>query len=74
MGNFLFARYALYIQSGNDACLNSNCSRFSLARSSMRTLIKLVDFDERIFNNYDIVCYTDGNKMNEKVGLAFALF
>ena len=49
-----------YIQSGNDAFLND-----ILPYSSIRTPNKLVDFN--------IVCYTCGNKMNENVGLAFLL-
>ena len=47
---------------------------FLFPHPSIRTLIKLVDFHESNLNDNDIVCYADGRKLNEKVGLTFISF
>ena len=66
----------LFIQSDNNAHLNDIFLVVSLPHPPMKTPIKFVDFDGRIFNNYDIVCYTDGRKINRKLAFQhdFELF
>ena len=73
MRNSALARNA-FIQSGSDAFLNGTLPVVSLPHPSLRTPINLVDFEKCILDDYDILCFTDGSKMNEKVGLAFVLF
>ena len=73
MRNSVLARNA-FIQSGSDAFMNGTLPVVSLPHPSLRTPINLVDFEKCILDDYDILCFTDGSKMNEKVGLAFVLF
>lgn len=44
---------------------------FSIFYSSFlnKDLHYLVDFDDKVLNNYNIVCVTDGSKISEKIGL-----
>ncbi|XP_054710407.1 uncharacterized protein LOC129220058 [Uloborus diversus] len=63
-----------YLRSVRDVHLNSTLSPSDLPHPSKRVPISLVDFNATNLNNYDFVCFTDGSKINERVGLAFVLY
>ncbi|XP_054719079.1 uncharacterized protein LOC129228424 [Uloborus diversus] len=71
--NTMLARDA-YLRSVRDVHLNSTLSPSDLPHPSKRVPISLVDFNATNLNNYDFVCFTDGSKINERVGLAFVLY
>ncbi|GFT26116.1 RNase H domain-containing protein [Trichonephila clavipes] len=47
---------------------------FSLPHPSERFPLNLVNYRKNIENNFPVVCFTDGSKINSKVGLAFVNF
>ncbi|GBN02117.1 hypothetical protein AVEN_191269-1 [Araneus ventricosus] len=45
-----------------------------MPRPSERSPINLVSYYQNIEDNFPVVCFTDGSKINSKVGLAFVVF
>ncbi|GBO15458.1 hypothetical protein AVEN_5579-1 [Araneus ventricosus] len=58
------------VASNQDVCLPVS----KMPHPSERSPINLVGYYENIEDNIPVVCFTDGSKINSKVGLAFVVF
>ncbi|GBO33781.1 hypothetical protein AVEN_21651-1, partial [Araneus ventricosus] len=59
-----------YIANNQNVCLPVSKMPHLLERSP----INLVSYHKNIEDNFLVVCFTDGSKINSKVGLAFVVF
>ncbi|GFU00607.1 retrovirus-related Pol polyprotein from type-1 retrotransposable element R1 [Trichonephila clavipes] len=55
-------------------CLDGSLRVSELPHPSERFPLNLVNYRKNIENNFPVVCFTDGRKINTKVGLAFVIF
>ncbi|GFX99051.1 RNase H domain-containing protein [Trichonephila clavipes] len=55
-------------------CLDGSLRVSELPHPSERFPLNLVNYRKNIENNFPVVCFTDGSKINTKVGLAFVIF
>ncbi|GFW39024.1 RNase H domain-containing protein [Trichonephila clavipes] len=55
-------------------CLDGSLRVSELPHPSERFPLNLVNYRKNIENNFPVVCFTDGSKINSKVGLAFVIF
>ncbi|GFW87436.1 RNA-directed DNA polymerase from mobile element jockey [Trichonephila clavipes] len=55
-------------------CLDGFLRVSELPHPSERFPLNLVNYRRNIENNFPVVCFTDGSKINTKVGLAFVIF
>ncbi|GFV75567.1 uncharacterized protein TNCV_2240161 [Trichonephila clavipes] len=55
-------------------CLDGSLRLSELPHPSERFPLSLVNYRKNIENNFPVVCFTDGSKINTKVGLAFGIF
>ncbi|GFW97730.1 putative epidermal cell surface receptor [Trichonephila clavipes] len=55
-------------------CLDGSLRVSELSHPSERFPLNLVNYRRNIENNFPVVCFTDGSKINTKVGLAFVIF
>ncbi|GBM01462.1 hypothetical protein AVEN_209283-1 [Araneus ventricosus] len=58
------------IANNQDVCLPVS----KMPHPSERSPINLVSYYQNIEDNFPVVCFTDGSKINSKVGLAFVVF
>ncbi|GFY06068.1 putative 115 kDa protein in type-1 retrotransposable element R1DM [Trichonephila clavipes] len=55
-------------------CLDGSLRVSEHPHPSERFPLNLVNYRKNIENNFPVVCFTDGSKINTKVGLAFVIF
>ncbi|GBM55577.1 hypothetical protein AVEN_74535-1 [Araneus ventricosus] len=58
------------IANNQDVCLPAS----KMPHPSQRSPINLVRYYKSIEDNFPVVCFTDGSKINSKVGLVFVVF
>ncbi|GBL90012.1 hypothetical protein AVEN_178409-1 [Araneus ventricosus] len=58
------------IANNQDVCLPVS----KMPHPSERSAINLFSYYKNIENNFPVVCFTDGSKINSRAGLAFVVF
>ncbi|PRD20017.1 UNVERIFIED_CONTAM: hypothetical protein NCL1_55795 [Trichonephila clavipes] len=73
---FIIRNYESKIAMKNctNTSLDGSLRVYELPHPSERFPLNLVNYCKNVENNFPVVCFTNGSKINNKVGLAFVIF
>ncbi|GFS79507.1 RNase H domain-containing protein [Trichonephila clavipes] len=72
--DYLNNEFKIATKNCTNKCLDGSLRVSELPHPSERFPLNLVNYRKNIENNFPVVCFTDGSKINSKVGLAFVIF